>query len=152
MKVIKKLAILEDQIYKSLQSGNKEYYKPVTIKPMSVYEDPMRIQGIKASVVWNAIKDDYLEAIDLTDRNGIDILKVNINPTNVVKIRDQYPEIYDKITYVIGTETEPSVDVNFKNSYKGSISAVAIPKDVSTPEWLIPFIDYNTIINGIYRY
>ena len=57
------------------------------------------------------------------------------------------PEIYDKITYVIGTETEPSVDVNFKNSYKGSISAVAIPKDVSTPEWLIPFIDYNTIIN-----
>lgn len=147
MEVIKKLAILEDQIYKSLQSGNKEYYKPVTIKPMSVYEDPMRIQGIKASVVWNAIKDDYLEAIDLTDRNGIDILKVNINPTNVVKIRDQYPEIYDKITYVIGTETEPSVDVNFKNSYKGSISAVAIPKDVSTPEWLIPFIDYNTIIN-----
>ena len=71
MEVIKKLAILEDQIYKSLQSGNKEYYKPVTIKPMSVYEDPMRIQGIKASVVWNAIKDDYLEAIDLTDRNGI---------------------------------------------------------------------------------
>lgn len=147
MDVVKRLAILEDQIYKSLESGNKEYYKPVTIKPISVYENPMRIQGIKASVAWNAIKDDYLEAIDLTDRNAIDILKVNINPINASLIRDQYPEIFDKITYIIGTENEPAVDENYRNAYKGSISAVAIPKDVQTPEWLKPFIDYNTIIN-----
>lgn len=147
MDVIKRLAILENQIYKSLHSGNKEYYKPATIKPMSVYEDPMRIQGIKASVAWNAIKDDYLEAIDLTDRNAIDILKVNITPTNVINIRDNYPEIYNKITRIIGTDTEPASDENYKKAYKGSITAIAIPKDVQTPEWLKEFIDYNTIIN-----
>ncbi len=147
MEVLKKLAILEDQIYKSLESGNKEYYKPVTIKPISSYEDPMRIQGIKASIAWNAIRDDYLEAIDLTDRNSIDILKTNINPSNVGVIRDEYPEIYEKITYIIGTEDEPSKDENYKAAFKGSISAVGIPKDVHLPLWLKPFIDYNTIIN-----
>jgi hypothetical protein len=31
--------------------------------------------------------------------------------------------------------------------FKGSISAIAIPKDVVAPKWLSQFIDYTTIIN-----
>ena len=64
VQIIKDLAILEDNIYKSLASGSKDYYKPVTVKSFATYENPTRIQGIKASLAWNALRGD-LEALDL---------------------------------------------------------------------------------------
>ena len=56
MGVLKELAILEKNIYKSLINGETKYYKPARIKPFNAYSDPMRIQGIKASVAFNSLK------------------------------------------------------------------------------------------------
>lgn len=137
MKVIKDLAVLEKKIYNALKNGEKTYYKSVTIKSMDHYDDPMRIQGIKASVAWNCIKDDDAIAIDLTDRNPIDLVKVNINSTTVEVIKDLYPETYSKIIALFNSE----------ESFKGSITSLAIPKDSPVPEWLEYFIDYTTIIS-----
>ena len=135
--VIKKLAILEKKIYKSLREGEKKYYKSVTIKSLNAYDDPMRQQGVKASVVYNAIKDDNMEPIDLTARNAVDIVKVNINSSNVEIIKEDYPETYNKILNLLQDQI-----------YKGNINAVALPKDIKVPDWLTFFIDYNTIINN----
>ena len=135
-KVIKDLAILEKKIFNSLKEGEKTYYKSVTIKSYDHYDDPMRIQGIKASVVWNAIKDDDFIALDLSTRNAIDIVKVNINDSTVEKIKDLYPSTYNKI-----------VELLKNKDFKGCITSLAIPKDSIVPEWLQYFIDYTTIIN-----
>ena len=136
VQVLKKLAILEKKIYTSLQNGEKTFYKSSTIKSLNVYDDPLRIQGVKASMVWNSIKDDNAEAIDLSARNAVDIVKVDINSTNVEIIRDDYPETYDKIINLL---QDPI--------YKGNVTAIAIPKDCSVPRWLSFFIDYTSIIN-----
>jgi len=144
--IIKKIAIFEDKIYKSLESGEKNFYKPVTIKSISSYDDPMKIQGIKASIVWNAVRGD-LEAIDLDSRNAIDILKVNINCNNIHKIKDTYPEVYEKLVELVGLPKEKTRNEQYAELFKGSINAIAIPKDVPTPKWLIQFIDYTNIIN-----
>ena len=48
--VLKKLCIFEKEIIKSIQTGKKEYLKPVTVKSMDHYDDPMRIFGIKAII------------------------------------------------------------------------------------------------------
>jgi hypothetical protein len=144
--IIKKIAILEDKIFKSLQSGEKNYYKPVTIKSISTYDDPTRIQGIKASIVWNYLREN-LEAIDLDSRNAIDIVKVNINSNNISKIRDIYPNIYEKLVDLVGLPKEKAKNCQYADLFKGSISAIAIPKDVKAPEWLREFIDYVSIIN-----
>ena len=136
VKVIKDLAILEKKIFNSLKQGEKIYYKSVTIKSIDHYDDPMRIQGIKASLVWNAIKDDDYISIDLSTRNAIDIVKVNINESTIEKIKDLYPETYNKI-----------VDLLKNKDFKGCITSLAVPKDSIVPEWLQYFIDYTTIIN-----
>lgn len=151
LQIIKDLAIFEKQIFQSLQSGDKTYYKPLSIKSMSSYDDPMRIQGIKASVIWNIVRDDGLEAIDLSARNTIDIVKVRIDESNIDRIKDSYPETYDKLLSVLKDNEIQGINPNNIDSYQKpktrEITALAIPVDVKTPDWVMEFIDYTNIIN-----
>lgn len=152
LKIIKHMAILEKKIYNSLINGSREFYKPLVIKSMSNYEDPMRIQGIKASVAWNEIRDKNLTAIDLTERNSIDIIKVVIDITTLQQIKDDFPGEYERALKLV--TAEPLLNNNKKRSmydpggwFKGQITAIAIPKDVETPKWILPLINYNEIVN-----
>lgn len=140
-RIIEKIAMLEKDIEKSLKEGKKDYYKPLSIKAMSSYDDPMRIQGVKASIIWNKVRGPELEAIDLNARNTIDIVKVFITPFNVGKIKDAYPEVYERFVQLF-------MDSGlFKDEKKKEITTLAIPTGVDTPEWVREFIDYRTIIN-----
>lgn len=142
--IIKKLIILEKRIFKSLNSGSKEFYKPLVIKAKSSYDDPMRIQGIKASEVWNRLRDDDLEMINLDERNTIGVVKVNINAKTAERVKEKFPEVYNRIksllnsTEIFGEKSNPD---------KNEITTIAIPVDVATPVWVMEFIDYTTIIN-----
>jgi hypothetical protein len=161
LQVIKDIAIFEHQIIDSVRSGSKEYFKPATIKSLSNYDDPMRIQGIKGATVWNALKIGNLEAIDLNERNAVDIAKVKINRLTAETIKDTYPEVYNNIINLFdeddnapGAKTE-EVDVKTgkvkkkdNRVFKGSIDAISIPKDTPVPEWLKEFIDYNAIVES----
>ena len=150
VRIIKRLAILEKQIFENLKSGQKDYYKPATIKALNSYEDPMRIQGIKAALVWNMVRGEELEAIDLEARNTVDIAKVIITPENIEKIKDRFPDVYDRFVDLFkdpdhsffGTSSQYGVKI------KKTITSIAIPTDVQVPEWLVEFIDYTTIINN----
>ena len=133
VKVLKDLAVFEKEIYESLRTGQKTFYKPARINSASSYEDPMRIQGVKGAVVWNELRQE-LESIDLESRNSIDILKVNINKKNVDSIEDPY--IRDKCKEMLNSP-----------SFKTGINAISVPRDVEIPKWLVPYIDYTTIIN-----
>lgn len=135
LKFVKDMAIFERQIINSLKSGSKEYYKPVTIKSANTYSDPMRIQGIKASIAWNSIKPKELPAINLEERNAINIAKVKIAKDTIDIIKDEYPDIFDNINNTLD-----------KDEFKDGITALAIPMDVNVPKWLENFIDYTTII------
>lgn len=134
-RVVERLAILEKKIVNSIYDGSKEYYKPVTIKSASSYENPMRIQGIKASVIWNSLKDDDLPGIDLDERNAISVAKVNLNLRNVEKLQ-KFGKVYDKAYNLLKS-----------NQVGGQIDAIAIPLDVQAPDWLLDIIDYKTIIS-----
>lgn len=136
LSILKKLAILEKQIINSINSGSKEYYKPVNIKSINGYDNPMRIQGIKASVAWNALREENDDPIDLSQRNHIDIAKVNINKKTVEKLRD-WPNVYKKAVDLITN------DKYFKS--KGEIDAIAIPTTMKVPEWVIRVVDANTL-------
>ena len=137
-RIIKHIAVLEKKITDSIDHGSKEFYKPLTIKSQNTYENPMRIQGIKASVVWNSIKpeDDGLPKINLEERNAIDVAKINCNKVTVENLKDKYPEVYEKAVKLLA---EPD--------FKGSITSIAIPLDVKVPDWVIEMIDYKSIVN-----
>ena len=181
LRFIKDIAIFEKQIMDSVKSGSKEYYKPVTIKSMSAYNDPLRIQGIKASIAWNMIKPSEAEGINLEERNAVNIAKVKINKAMVDKIRDDFPDIYQNMIDALNNEVfkeyvnipktnkkftelvakvkanDPETcsmykievekgEVKLKKLVGSSINAVALPLEVKLPEWLEPFIDYDSII------
>ena len=136
VKILKDLAIVEKEIYNSIQRGDKEFYKPVKIRSLNGYEDPMRIQGIKSSVVYNAIRTSEMEPIDLEVRNTIDVIKVEINNKNVDIIKDEYPEAHFNIVNLLNTD-----------DFKNGIDAMALPSNENVPKWIIPFVKIHEIIN-----
>ena len=128
---------MEKDIYNSLHSGEKKYYKPLRVKSIYSYDKPYSNQGIVASYIYNYMREDYMEELDLNEINSIDIIKVNINKKNIEIIKDTKPEIYAKL-----------YDLLYNNNIiKNEITSIAMPLDVETPEWILDFIDYNTIIN-----
>ena len=148
--IIKRFAILEKKMYNSLHSGEKEFYKPVTIKSINHYDDPMRIQGVKAAIIWNHLKDEELEGFDLSSRNSMDIVKVIISEKEALKIKDTYPETYNKIISCLNDpEIFPPKYATDGSSKKiiPVITSLAIPLDVAVPKWAVEFIDYKTIIS-----
>jgi hypothetical protein len=147
VKFIKDIAILEKQIINSLREGSKEYYKPVTIKSASAYDDPLRIQGIKASMAWNMIRPSTLPAIDLTTRNAVSVAKVIINKSNVENIKNLYPDVYENILNTLDNDAFITRNKSTGKITSNKIDAVAIPLDEPVPEWLMEFIDYDTIVS-----
>lgn len=136
LKVVKDIAILEKRVMQSLFDGSKDFYKPLAVKSMDHYEDPMRQQGIKASIVWNTLRDDNMTMLDLREKNSVSVAKVNINDTTVEKIKDKYPELYLRCKELLSNKY-----------FLGGADCIAIPYDQDVPEWLSEFIDYNTIVN-----
>jgi hypothetical protein len=95
----------------------------------------MRIQGIKASVAYNEIKSKDEEPIDLNERNTVLIIKVVLNRKNADKISKDFPEHYIRLSKLLE-----------RKEFKDGISSIAIPFNAPIPKWIVPFIDYTTII------
>jgi hypothetical protein len=133
--IMKKLIVIENKIYKSIMNKETKYYKPDSIGAMRSYKDPMRVNGIKASVIYNEIKDDNMPAINLEERNRIIKVKVDISKKNIDRIQNLYPETYKKILALLSSPI--GKDLN----------TVALPLDVNIPDWLLAFVDVNSIIN-----
>lgn len=137
LQVLNKLALLERRIYDAIHNGSIEYFKPARIKTMESYKTPMQNQGIKASVVYNDLKDDNEPAINLEEKNAILIIKTNITLKNIEdsNLKKLYQDKYEKAVKLMNSEF-----------YKDGIKSIAIPYDLPIPKWLLEFIDYTQII------
>lgn len=135
--VLRALAKEEKKIYQSIQQGEKKFFKPLKVKSISAYENPMRIQGIKASQAYNYLHEPGTEALDMSIRNSVDVAKVEINPKNIDRIRDSHPYVYEK-----------ALELMKQPEYATGIDAVAIPLNEPVPTWILPFVNYDEIINN----
>ena len=148
IRLIKDIAILERTIYNDLKSGSKKYYKPAVIKSMDNYDDPTRIQGVKAAMAWNHIKGT-LPGFDLGDRNPLDVVKVKTTKEALEFIRDNYPENYDRIMELLDINCDIVLEGRkIKDVFKGKLESIALPKDLPVPDFIKPLIDYDEIINN----
>lgn len=140
VELIKKFATIEQIIYNSIKAKEKSYHKLVRIKSLSNYELPFRIQGIKASVAYNKIKDSEEPTINLEERNTVLIVKVVINKKNANKIAESFPQHYARLLELLDD-----------SNYKGKVDAIAIPMNSEIPDWIVPFINYTEIIHDNLR-
>lgn len=134
--ILKQMIKLEKQIYHSLRSGKREFYKPSTIKPMSSYDDPFRVPGVKAAYIWNEVTSPETTKIDLNTRTSLDIVKVIINKKNVDRIKDIAPDVYERMLRLMENP-----------KFAAGFNSIGVPLDFNIPEWIYEFIDYKTIIN-----
>lgn len=130
------LVEFEKEIYRSLQSGESTYYKPMTVKSIDSYKDPAKQQGLKAMRVYNDTRDEGTPALDLNERNSVFIIKVRINQVTIQPLKDTNPNIYQTLSTLL---MEPE--------FAKGITAYAVPLDTPTPKWVLDFIDYYKIIN-----
>lgn len=135
IRVLKDIAIVEKEIFDSINNGEKRFFKPVKVKSLSSYENPMRIQGIVASYAYNALHEPGTEALDMSIRNSVDIAKVDINMKNIDRIRESFPYVYEKAIQLMKTK-----------EFSTGISSIAIPSNEPVPGWILPFIEYAPII------
>lgn len=165
-RVVEKLSILEKEIFNSLKSGDTYYYKPARIKSLSGYakQPPYTF---RSAYVYESIRRTNDPAIDLTERNSIKLVNTVINEKTVEKIKDVYPDVYNNIIEFFKIEIEEKRKAHeakersrqaecakdhrpykpIKFSHKPEINYVGIPFDALVPEWCVPFIDYERIIN-----
>lgn len=137
VKIIKDLAIFEKEMIEEIKSGSKKLFKPAKIKNIDTYVDPMRTPGVKECIVWNEVKDDGVEGLNLHEQNFVDLIKVQITPDNLEKMKDKFPNTYSKFKNLMNT----------KDKFSELISGVALPKNIDVPEWILDYIDYTSILN-----
>lgn len=137
IKIMKNLVILEKEIFRSIMNKETKYYKPDNIAAMSSYnKNPMEVNGIVASVIYNKMRDESMPIINLEERNKIIKIKLDVSKKNVGKIKDTYPEIYDKLVALLNDPILGS-----------KVNTIALPIDTQVPDWVLEFVDFTTIIN-----
>ena len=137
VRVMKKLVIIEKEIFNSIMKKETKYYKPDNIAAMSTYaKDPLSVNGVVASMIYNIMRDDSMPAINLEERNKIIKIKLDVSKKNVHKIKDKYPEIYEKLVNLLN---HPTLGIK--------VNTIALPVDVPVPDWVLEFVDFTTIVN-----
>lgn len=135
--IMKKLIILEKVIYKSIMNKETKYYKPDNIASINSYsKNPYEVNGIVAAMIYNALRGDDMPAINLEERNKIIKIKINVNKNSAERIKDKYPDVYEKLMVLFD-------DPNLGKKVK----IIALPVDIEVPDWILEFVDYNSIIN-----
>lgn len=142
--IIKQMAILENDIYTNIMNGSKNYYKPATIKSLDSYENPLRVFGVKGLLLWNYVKDEHLSAIDVKERNSVDIIKIVVNAVTVEKLKDEFPYQYERFLELLGIKECNNDDVKLLKSKE--FQSIALPLDVPVPRWIELIVDYRSII------
>ena len=142
--IIKQMAILENDIYSNIMNGSKNYYKPATIKSLDSYENPLRVFGVKGLLLWNYVKDEHLAAIDVKERNSVDIIKIAVNAVTVEKLKDEFPYQYERFLELLGIKECNNDDVKLLKSKE--FQSIALPLDVPVPRWIELIVDYRSII------
>ena len=137
VKIMKKLMLLEKEIYRSIMNKETLYYKPDNIAAINTYaKDPYSINGIVAALIYNYMRDEDMPAINLEERNKIIKIKIDVDKRSVEKIKDTYPDKYQKFLELLN---DPKLGKK--------VSTMALPVDTKVPDWILPFVDYVTIIN-----
>lgn len=135
--ILRDMEEFETMIRKSLMSGEKNYLIPKSVKELAAYDKPFSQQGIRAVVCWNYLYPE--NTINLPEK--LDIIKVKLSTEKELEqLKDVSLHHYEIIKEKIFNNKNKDL------SSKG-VQVIALPRIVQAiPEWIIPFIDYNTII------
>lgn len=128
-----------DQIQESLAQGKKDHLPNASVKDISAYKFPWREESVRGTYIWNLIYPNN----EIESSSKVKLVKLTATRESMIEdMKDKYPDVYailiDKV-------------FNSKNDAiaKNGLSVLAIPGNSDIPEWAVPYIDYEVIINKI---
>lgn len=159
LKIINELAVLEKQIKDAIVNGSTEYFKPMKVKSIRSYKNPMSTQQVKGSIIYDLLRDKNEPFINLDEQSPVLVVKTKINKSILEdsRMKTEYPEKYDLLIQAFYENTSIPFKVRneeyvfnfFKSTTPANgreITSIAIPYTIPTPKWLIEFIDFDSII------
>lgn len=145
--ILSTLKEFRGKIRESLTRGETEYLPIASPKEVGAYVDPNSNQGLRGLFAWNALYPE--NQISLPAK--VAILKTKLTTLKSAEaLQITNPTIYNRLKEKI-YEDKTGMFVKMVNDGEKieGLSVIAIPKTESIPEWLIPYIDYTTVINSV---
>lgn len=149
--IIKDLRNFENEVRESILSGERKFLPNGSAKEIAAYKDPASEQSVRGALAWNILNPDNV--IDLPAK--VSLVKMNIfTEDDIGDLKKTNPEVYNIIiekifnddTNIFVTTKVKGTDVTVK---KRGLQVLAIPSNATIPEWAIPYIDINTMVNNI---
>ena len=150
---------MEKQIKDAIVNGSTEYFKPMKVKSIRSYKNPMSTQQVKGSIIYDLLRDKNEPFINLDEQSPVLVVKTKINKSILEdsRMKTEYPEKYDLLIQAFYENTSIPFKVRneeyvfnfFKSTTPANgreITSIAIPYTIPTPKWLIEFIDFDSII------
>lgn len=136
--ILRELEKFEHIIMGSLRKGEKNFLIPKSVKELEAYKDPYKEQGVRGVIAWNYL----FPAMEIQLPEKIDIVKVKMTTEEEIEpLKEINPDAHKRLMKHIFKGN------NKKLAEKG-VQVIAIPRNVQAiPEWIHPFIDYDTIVN-----
>lgn len=137
--ILVKLNDFEQEIRESLNRGEQKFLKPVRVSDIEAYKDPLSESGIRGAMAWEEIYPE--KAIVLPE--SFYLVKLTVfKPDDLYKITDE--NVREIVRKYIFENEEPRIRA------KG-LYILAIPRDEKIPDWAIPCIDVDTIVEDTMR-
>lgn len=146
--VMMELQRFRKEVHDSLAAGERLYLPTGNAKEIEAYDAPESEQSVRGAFAWNALYPD--KAVELPVK--LSILKTNIYElSDVDELRTSNPELYRRIAEdIFGDKTGFFVKRTKDGKIKTEgLSVIGIPLNENIPDWLIPHIDYTTVVNSV---
>lgn len=144
-KILRKYDGLGDDIRDSLRERNTEYLLPKNAELIETYELPDQIEPIRGVLIWNELEPE--NQIVLPEKiNLLKLKELSTDSEEFIWLKENHPEKFNAVMKVVYNEgvSNPKLDIS-----RFGFTSVAIPKSVEKiPEYLIPFIDFNAMVNN----
>ena len=145
----------QKKITRKISEGDMSYMKrSIKVKSRDAYSNPMRINAYKSTYVWNMLNDDK-DRIELPAT--VTIAKVNLKSKKDAAVLEKWPKIYNRVIRLF--ENDPDIgdhEVEVERNGKRitrmvrgkGINSIAIPGELDEmPDWVLPIIDVDTMVN-----
>lgn len=133
--IISRLIDLREQIRSSLADGKTEFMYPTSANAPDTYANPFGMMQVRAMMIHNAIYPDT----PIMPADKFNMIKLTADSIEGIRyLYDENPEVYDIIKETVFDTPEME---------KHGFTIIGFPKSTKKlPDWLIPIIDYDTII------
>ena len=157
--IFQKMIRLRKNIEQSIRSGDRIYFKQLSVKTADIYKNPYSTQGVVATMLWNVLCPQYtinlpadIDILPIKDitypkpKNGKASLKTPLDNKTILDYSIKYPNEYDRLYKEIYTNEDAMI------RHMG-LKSIAIPRneDVVIPDCVYELVDFDKIIDDSVR-